>query len=685
MSVARVMAATLLAFGAVLACAAPANAGLGPIRLLSKSATEQADEAVAPVLSADGHYLAFQGTIGGLSGVFRKDLRSGEVTPVVAGSAYEEGSSGSDASAPSISADGRFVSFTTTTRLDLVNDTQPSSSDVYVADMNASPPAYGLASALNGLTTGLGYAGGGGSAASSRVALSADGRKVVFVTTAPSNLTSEPGGSTEGEETPAGQVVLRDLETKRTTLVSNERDPGSGSMTALPVLGGAVLERNDLPLLSGAALSADGTTVAWLGVDLQEQVPLLADETVAISTEDGASAFPYDEPLWRRVADGPLSPTRRIIGGGDPTASGCPSGGTLGNPACQGPFMGLSDKNTDLLNSALGWLGVPRVNGVPRLSADGRTVALIGNPTEATNVFLVDMGAGGSRRDAVDQLTREVSVNPANPAAVVNQERFIPQNGHIFDLAISPDGKRIAFATGRQQFPLAPPNLIGSPPPQLGLVELYLIDLDGETLQRVTHGDGGPGEASLASTGLARDGAGAISPSFGAGSGLIAFASTASNLVEGDGNDGSDAFMVERDEAARLPGAVAISPQPPARKRKSRWHLALSAFSLPSGRVRLVAVVPGAGTLRVKAGAVVGVGSPPRTLATARARARKGGPLALTLGLPSRYRRLARSREGLYATLRVGFHGRGGKPLRGRLEARFRVHRQERSKRGRGR
>jgi Tol biopolymer transport system component len=673
------MAATLLALGLALVSAAPASAGLGPIRLFSKSATEQADEALAPALSADGHYLAFQGTIGGLSGVFRKDLQSGEIAPVVAGSAYEEGSSGSDAGAPSISADGRFVSFTTIAPLDPADDLQSQSSDVYVADMDASPPTYELASALNALSTGLSYAGSGGSVASSQVALSADGRKVAFVTTAPSNLTSGPGGSTEGEETPAGQVVVRDLETRQTTLVSVERDP-AGNMTALPVAGGAVLERNDLPLLAGAALSADATTVAWLGVNLQDQVPLLADEAATISLETSASAFPYDEPLWRRLADGPGSPTRRIVGGGDPLAPGCPPGGTFGDPACRGPFSGLSSKNTDLLNSALGWLGVPRVDGVPRLSADGRTVALIGNPTEATNVFLVDMGAGSSRVEAVHQLTREVSIDPANPASVVNQERYIPQNGHVFDLAISADGRQIAFATARQQFPLAPPNLVGSAPVQLGLVELYLIDLDGETLQRITHGDGGPGEASLASTGLARDGAGAISPSFGAGSRLIAFASTASNLVEGDGNDGSDAFLVERSEAARLPGAVTISPPPPARKRKPGWRLTLSAFSLPSGRVRLLAVVPGAGALRARAEAVLGAGSSPRTLA--HARTRHSGSLALTLGLPRRYRQLARSREGLYANVRVGFHGRGGKPLHGELEARFRVHRRERPTRG---
>ncbi|HSR95018.1 MAG TPA: hypothetical protein VLK56_09145, partial [Solirubrobacterales bacterium] len=610
-----------------------------------------------------------------------KDLQTGAVIPVAAGSAYEEEAPASDAGAPSISADGRFVSFTTTTPLDPTDDTQPQSSDVYVADMDVSPPAYELASAQNGLSTGLSYVGSGGSIASSQVALSADGRKVVFVTTAPSNLTSESGGSTEGTTTPAGQVVVRDLETLHSTLVSTERDPADGAMTPRPVPAGAVLERPSLSSLAGAALGADGTAVAWLGVNLQDQVPLLAGEAEAISAADSDSAFPYDEPLWRRVADGPGSPTRRIVGGGDPLAPGCPPGGSLADPACQGPFLGLADKNTDTLNDAQGWLGVPKVDGVPRLSADGRTVALIGNPTEATNVFLVDMGPGLSRKQAVRQLTHEVSIDPADPAAVVNQERYIPQNGHVFGLAISPDGRRIAFATARQQFPLAPPNLLSPPPAQLGLVELYLVDLDGETLQRVTHGTGGPGEASLASVGIARDGAGATSPSFGAGGGLLAFASTASNLIEGDGNDASDAFVVEAGKTPGLPGKVSISPPPSQRMRRPRWRLSVSAFSLPSGRVRLVAIVPGAGALHARAGEVAGAGSPRHTLATAQARTRRSGPLALTLGLPRRYRRLVRSKEGLYATVRVAFRGRGGKPLQSELEVRFRAHREQHSKR----
>ena len=99
-------------------------------------------------------------------------------------------------------------------------------------------------------------------------------------------------------------------------------------------------------------------------------------------------------------------------------------------------------------------------------------------------------------------------------------------------------------------------------------------DLEGETLRRVTHGFGGAGEASLASAGLATSGAGAASPSLDAAGGLVAFGSTASNLVRGDGNEASDVFLAT-DDLAR-PGAAqqaisaAPAPQTPLPSRSDR-------------------------------------------------------------------------------------------------------------------
>jgi hypothetical protein len=661
-----------VAFVALALLPAAAGAALGPIQLESTISSEQADEAATPALSADGAYLAFQGSIGGLEGVFRKNLKTGEVVPVAAATPGSGVGTAADAHAP----------------LDPVDDPAAASSDVYVADMSTAPPTYEMASVEDGCSPGaslvpcgLAYEGTGGSIASGRSSLSADGRRIAFVTTAPSNLTSGPTGSTPGVETPAGQVVLRDLATNTTTLVSVRRDAETGQPTepSLPVEGGAVMNSPVLPLLTGASLSADGTTIAWIGTHIASQVPLLGDEAQTIEALDSNGTFPYDEPLWRRIADGPSAPTRRIIGGGDPLAPGCPQGGTLEVPACQGPFPSLTGKD-GTLNSAEGWIGVPRVDGVPQLSANGRTVALIGNPTEATNLFLVDMAPDLSRVQAVRRLTRDVPVDPNHPATVINQEPYVPLNGHIFDLALSPDGTKIAFASARQKYPLAPPNLISQPPAQLGLVELFLMNLKTETLQRVTHGKGGADEASLGTGGDVILGDGATSPSFGAEGGLLAFASTAANLIAGDGNDASDVFMVEDAEPSQTPGAVTISAGPRKTKAKRSRRLHLVAFSQPDGGVRLIAFVPRAGRLRARVTARLAVGGPQRVLARAWRRSRAAGKSKISLELPPQLRHLARARGGIYALARVAFHARHGKGAQAKVKVHFHVHRKKRAK-----
>ena len=287
---ARILLALLL--GAAPLAVAVTGAGadtIGPIQLLSKNSVEQATEATAPAISADGRFVAFAGSIGGLTGIFREEIATGAVVPVYAVAAF--GAQASATTAPSISADGRYVSFTTVDQIDPADDTGKATSDVYVADLATTPPTYELASALDrpgavceaGITQpavgepeGIAYAEGkGGSIATGRSALSADGQKVVFVTKAESNLTEGSGGSTPGVPTPALQVVVRDRATGCDTLVSAERDPVSGAMTTLPVEGGAEVSGTAVENLHGAAISADGSTVAWLGTNLTLQVPVL--------------------------------------------------------------------------------------------------------------------------------------------------------------------------------------------------------------------------------------------------------------------------------------------------------------------------------------------------------------------------------------------------------------------------
>jgi hypothetical protein len=91
--------------------------------------------------------------------------------------------------------------------------------------------------------------------------------------------------------------------------------------------------------------------------------------------------------------------------------------------------------------------------------------------------------------------------------------------------------------------------------------------------------------------------------------------------------------------------------------------------------VRIVAGVPGAGTLRAQAAARFGSKPRPRQVKVAQRRADAAGVLRLELNLPGKLRKLAHRKGGLYTTLDIQFSGSGGRPLRQVLVARFRAHR----------
>ena len=101
-----------------------ARADFAQAMLVSGSRQQQFNEANAPALSADGRYAVFQGRLAGVPGVYRRDLLTGEVELVVGAFALLPGASPAqraldapDAAVPSVSADGRYVAFTTTADL----------------------------------------------------------------------------------------------------------------------------------------------------------------------------------------------------------------------------------------------------------------------------------------------------------------------------------------------------------------------------------------------------------------------------------------------------------------------------------------------------------------------------------------------------------------------------------------
>jgi Tol biopolymer transport system component len=712
-----------------------AQAAFNPPTLVSGSPTQQADYAYSPAISADGRYVTFAGSVASVTGVWRKDVQTG-VLKLVAGG---------DASAPSISADGRYVSFTSSQN---PSTNAVECSAVWVADMGAQPdsgePArYELASALDGLLEGspqpLTYAGsgkagcpGGGSAAANRVALSADGREVAFTVIGESDLGAKAGsGASVATTTPPAQVVVRNLETDTTTLVSATLATQEAGATPEPVPGGAALAGREVDkegLLAGlgiqedgqehpvsagtAAISADGSTVAWMGVNIPEQAAAAGEDESHVVGNGYASD--YDEPLWRRIGDGQGAPTRRVLGGDDPaSASGAGPlnlhwNGTevFDEPTDVGPELGayIEVKGFNQAARYQDATVTPTFeSATPQLSANGETVALLSTapdrgsePTYGAgtkepdvlppaNAFVVNMASGLTRSQALTRLTEwgaaDFGPDVANTA---------PVDG----IALSPDGTRLAFTTRRTIFPLTPPVLVTPQVSSTADSQLYEIDLRSNTLALVSQGyEGGPAEGDV------------YGPSFSGDGNTLAFASAAHNLVYGAVNSGgSDVFATSVLTTPEAPGVQSIAPLPPTPPPAPQWLIGATVQRGPGGSLLLEVAIPGAGRLRATASAAVPVsatsargGATPgharksaaakhargrggahvtiatRTLASASATTIAPGLVQLRLLPTSRYRSLEKQRGGLYATIEVTFSAHGHPRLAQAVQASFRL------------
>ena len=328
----RPMAIVPALVGAIgLFTCAPAGADVfGPIALVSYGAVDggalvqQAEYTHDAAVSANGRYVAFDGSVGGVTGVWRRNLATNTIEQVAGG----------DAAMPSISADGQYVSFTTNEGVSLPEIThlrpdtepRPEAVSIYRRDMNNAPAttaaeeatrapgerAFRIASTPVGdgeeplrYTTPAQDATHEGVYAVARTAMSADGSKVAFVTTAVSDLVPYPAleeaerknGETPAAHTPAAQVAVHDFETETSTteLVSRCRfdcgqdaaaagaaEPVVTTKTDSVTLGAAMVSGNEFPAHAkggqspGASISADGSTVAWLGQSLAQQAPTLS-------------------------------------------------------------------------------------------------------------------------------------------------------------------------------------------------------------------------------------------------------------------------------------------------------------------------------------------------------------------------------------------------------------------------
>ncbi|MCA1844643.1 MAG: hypothetical protein LC792_15915, partial [Actinobacteria bacterium] len=385
-------------------------------------------------ISGDGQFVAFTVGTPGPAGegpvndadVFGRDRQDNQTTRL---SAPTNGTAVGPAITefPAISGDGKVVAYASAAP-DLVTDDSNGLTDVFVSDRAKSETTR----------VSLGLAGAqpdGPSAVDSAPALSGDGQIVAFSSQA-TNLVADDTNS-------VGDVFVYDRAKKETTRVSV--GPGGAQAT-----GGD----SWAPSVSG-----DGRYVAFASD---------ANNLVADDTNNATDVFRYDRQA--------KTTTRISVG----------ANGTPGD----------------------------EISYSPSISGDGSVVAFlsaahnlaVGDTNDVTDVFLRDLAAG-------------TTVEVKTPGGT-------PGNGESSAPSLSADGRSVAFASAASN--LAPDDTNNA-------ADIFVFDRAAGTIERVNVGPGGAAASRDSET-----------PSISGDGRFVAFSSEAPNLVPTDTNRRTDVFVRDR-------------------------------------------------------------------------------------------------------------------------------------------
>jgi Tol biopolymer transport system component len=439
----------------------------------------------SPAISADGRYVAFDswagnlvsGDTNGFGDVFAHDRHTGATARV---SVASDGTQGDNSSgSPAISADGRYVTFSSFAS-NLVSGDTNEARDVFVHDRQTD------------VTTRVSVASDGtqGNNASRSPAISADGRYVAFASSA-SNLV---GGDTNG----FCDVFVRDRQTGVTTRVSVASDGTQGDNAS-----------------GSPAISADGRYVAfesWAG------------SLVSGDTNEAYDVFVHDRQT------------------GVTTRVSVASDGTQGNGSSYGPAISadgryvafasfadslvsgdtngvgdvfVHDRQTDVttrISVASDGTQGNDYSYYPAISADGRYVAF--------NSSASSLVSGDTNGDS-DVFVHDRQTDVTTRASVASDG--MQGNGSSKFPAISADGRYVAFDSWADNLVSGDTN---------ATYDVFVHDRQTGDATRVSvASDGTQGNGSSESPAISADGR------------YVAFESSASNLVSGDTNEVRDIFV----------------------------------------------------------------------------------------------------------------------------------------------
>jgi len=454
-----------------------------------------AGQAIArsPSISGDGRYVAFAseasnyviGDTNAAEDVFVRDRQTAQTTRIsVTSNGRQLKGHSSD---PSMSADGRFVTF------------RSSSGGVVSFDTNGADDIF-LHDRQTGATTRVSISTSGQQAngASTAPALSGDGRYVVFQSRA-SNLVP-------GDTNSATDILIRDRQTNETKRVSvNSLGQQANSASSLPSVSG---DGRFVAFLSAATNLVSGDTNARADVFVRD---IVNGATTRVNVADGAVQA-------NQFSDQPAISADGMVVAFASLASNLVSGDTNGTwdvfvhdrTAAQTTRVTIA---TSGAQASYPGGTPPEHRGSPSLSRDGRFVVFV---SRAPNLGPYDSNATADLfvRDRVTGTTTTLL-----RAGV---------DGSSFDPAMTLDGREVAFtATGTIL------NLDGWR--QGYSAGVFLTDRLAGT-DRVSL-SGTRGQATAASSG---------EPSMDRTARYFTFTSSAANLVSDDTNGVADIFLRDR-------------------------------------------------------------------------------------------------------------------------------------------
>jgi hypothetical protein len=471
----------------------------------SKTGSGDSNTSPGASVSADGRYVVFTSKApelvandaNGAQDVFLRDLQTGQTT-LISRNTAGTGSAAGDSINPQISADGRYIVFSSTAS-DIVANDGNTTSDIFWYDRQTNKMV--LVSHANGDTATA-------NGASLNPVLSADGLYVAFVSSA-ANLTGDTTNSKQN-------IFIWDSNTNTTTLASHIGSSGGNGDSDSPVIS------SDGQYVAFASVASD-----LIGGDSNGRKDVFvwnrANNTVTLVSQNSAGTIGDSDSFAPSI-----SSNGRVIAFASSAAN--LGGGTDANSG-QDIFVRNLDANTTTLvsvntsntYSAGGGTAFDRFGAFnPVISGNGGFVAFSSTFTDlssndnnaAEDVFV---------RDLTNNTTQLVSINSLGNSGTGTSNGASGTGTGSSNPVISSDGRFVGFSSYSNDLVSGDTN---------GVQDIFVRDL-----------------STSSTTWMSRDltdttggNAASFSPIISSTGNYLAFTSNASNLTDADFNSKSDVF-----------------------------------------------------------------------------------------------------------------------------------------------